>query len=62
MLNLCECEHALSYHNFDGNCQVCGCPNYVNRHDARYDPDDVADQGYGGEVNGEQLNYWRDGR
>lgn len=54
-MELCECGHAKGAHSAEPEysqpfglgsvCYGCGCPEYKPRHDARYDPDDVADQG-----------------
>ena len=64
-MELCECGHRYESHLWaqwvsvswgsgswnwtPGACGPCGCPEYKPRHDARYDPDDVADQGYSDE-------------
>lgn len=55
-MELCECGHAYDLHHKGVAfglevfaCEVCGCPEYSARHDPRYDPDDVAEFGYGDE-------------
>ena len=63
-MELCECGHdhlvsQIGSHleldelvwdwQPDGPCPICGCPEYKPRHDPRYDPDDVGDQGYSDE-------------
>ena len=55
-MEICECghDHALNMGGFIRvihtlECRVCGCVEYSARHDPRYDPDDVADQGYSDE-------------
>ena len=53
----CECGCHYDQHTHGtregrrvlSSCRVCTCPRYKPRRDARYDPDDVADQGYSDE-------------